>query len=147
MQEANQIILCSFLQSQDCAHLEAHVIFSHLWAISWTKHEKGSLHIRISVLFWNWQILWRATIPGWYLWHLFNSQALRNSFLRALPPTIGQSFFWAGSSPADIDGPILAAISVNCLVKDNSGDLPTYSSFFTSSLNSILPGIGGPLQL
>ena len=47
------------------------------------------------MLFWNWWILWRATIPSWYLCGLFNSPALRNSFLMALPPTIGWGFFQA----------------------------------------------------
>ena len=79
--------------------------FPTLWAILWTRHEKGNLCIRSSVLFWNWWISWRATIPSQYLQDLFNNPALRNSFLGALLPTISWSFFQAGSSPGDVDGP------------------------------------------
>ena len=107
--------------------------FPTLWAILWTKHEKGSLCRRSSILFWNQWNLQRATIPNQYLWGFFNCPAFRNSFQGALPPMIGQSFFWAGSSSADIDGPSLAAMSANCLIGDDSGDLHTCSSFFTSS--------------
>ena len=117
--------------------------FPTFWAILWTRHEKGSLHIRCSVLFYNWWLLQRATIPGWYFQSLFNSPALQNSFLGALPPTIGWSFFWAGYSPADVNGPTLTAITANCLIRDDSGDLPTHSSFFTFSfICSTLAGLG-----
>ena len=50
-------------------------------AISWTKCKKGSLQMRRSILFWNWQISWRATIPGQYLQGFFPFQEL---FLRSL---------------------------------------------------------------
>ena len=123
--------------------------FPTSWAISWSRFEKGSLCIRSSVLFWKWQSLQRSTIPSQYLWGLFNSPALETpSFLGALPTIISQSFFWAGLSQANIDGPTLATISANCLIGDDSGDLPTCSSFFTSSLLcSTLPWVWGPLQL
>ena len=35
---------------------------------------------------------WRATIPNQYFCSLFNRPAFRNSFLGALPPTVGWSF-------------------------------------------------------
>ena len=100
--------------------------------------------MRSSVLFWNWWISWRATIPGQYFQGLFNSPTIKNSFLRALPPMIGQSFFWAISSPADVNGPASAAIWANCPVGDNSWDLPTSSNFLTSSiLLPTSPRVGG----
>ena len=103
--------------------------FPTSWTILQTRHEKGSLHKRCSVLFWNQQMSWRATTPGQYLWGLLNSPALRNSFMGALHPTISQNFFWAGSSPTVVNGPSLVAISANCLIGDDSGDLPIYSIF------------------
>ena len=69
------------------------------WAISQTSREKGSFLMRSSVLFWNCQISQRATVPGQYLLVFFTFPALRNSFQRALPPMVGQSFLLAGSSP------------------------------------------------
>ena len=63
-----------------------------------------------------------------------------------LAPTVSRSFFWAGSSPADINGPTSIAIYASCLVGDDSGNCPTSSSLLASSLHlSILPGVGGPL--
>ena len=113
-----------------------------------TRCEKMCLHMRSSVLFWNWQIPWRATIPGQYFWGLFNRPGFRNSFLVALHPTVSQSFFWVGSSPADIDGPASVAICPTYLVEDNSGDLPTSSNLLASSLLlSSLPRVGGSPQL
>ena len=107
---------------------------------------KGHLCMRSSVLLWNWQILWRATIPSQYFWGLFNMPAVKNSFLGALPPMVGQSFFWAGSSPTDVDGPTSVAICTSCLVGNDPGDCPMSSSFFTSSLHlCTLLGVGGPL--
>ena len=71
----------------------------------------------------------------------------KNSFLGALPPTVSQTFFWAGSFPADINGPTSAAICTSCLVGDDFGNCPTSSSsFLASSLHlSISPGEGGLL--
>ena len=46
-----------------------------------------------------------------------------------------QSFFQAGSSPTDIDGPTSAAICTSCLVGNNSGKCSKSSSFFTFSLS------------
>ena len=69
---------------------------------------------------------------------------LQEFLLWDLAPTVGQSFLWAGSSPADIDGPTAVAIWVNCWIGDDSGDLPTSSTFLTSSLLlSTSPGVGG----
>ena len=85
-------------------------------AISWTKCEKGSLHIRRFVLFWKQWISCRATVPGQYLWGFLTFPALRNSFWRILPPMVGQSFLLTGSSPPDIDGPASAAIWAKCQV-------------------------------
>ena len=50
------------------------------WAISQTSHEKGSFLIRSSVLFWNCQISWRATVPGWSSWSSLLFPTLRNYF-------------------------------------------------------------------
>ena len=85
------------------------------WAISQTSREKGSFQIRSSVLFWYHQILQRATVPGQYFLVFFTFPAFRNSFHGALPPMVGQSFLWAGSSPK-ADGPASAAIWANCQV-------------------------------
>ena len=52
--------------------------------------------------------------------------------------------FGAGSFPVELDGSHSVAIWANCLVGDNSGDLPTSSNFFTSSLLlSTSPRVGG----
>ena len=101
-------------------------------AISQTSHEKGSFLIRSSVLFWNHQISQRATVPGWYFLVFLTLLAQRNSFWGALPPTVGQSFLWTGSSPK-ADGSASAAIWANCWVGNDDGDLPTSSSHLASS--------------
>ena len=85
-------------------------------AILQTRCDKGSLQMRRLVLFWNWQILWRATAPGQYLWGFFTFLALRNSFWGALPPMVGWNFLLASSSPLDVDGQAYAAIWANCWV-------------------------------
>ena len=69
----------------------------------------------------------RPVLPG-----LLTFPAWRNSFWGALPPMVGQSFLWTGSSP-EADGPGSAAIWANCWVGDDDGDLPTSSSHLTSS--------------
>ena len=114
------------------------------WASSWTRCKKRCLHMRSSVLFWNQQILQRATIPSWYFWGLFNMPAFKNSFLGALSPTVSQSFFQAGSSPAGVNSPASAATCASCLVGDDSGNCPALSSFLAFSLHlSIFPREGG----
>ena len=105
-------------------------------AISWTNHEKGHFNMRSSVLFWNWQILWRATIPGWCFWVFFSFPAVKNSFLGALPFTVGWSFFLAGSSPPDIDGP---ASTAKCWIGNDCGDLPTSPSHSASQSSWLSP--------
>ena len=102
-------------------------------AISQTNHEKGSFWMRSSVLFWNWQILQRVMTPGLYFWFFFIFPAVKNSFLGALPPTVGQSFFLAASSLLNRKDPALAAIWVNCQDGDDCGDLPASSSHSTSA--------------
>ena len=102
-------------------------------AISWPNHEKGHFWIRSSVLFWKWQISWSATVPGQYFRVFLMTPAFRKSFLGAFPPTVGWSFFQAGSSPPDIDGLASTAIWANCQVGDEWGDLPTSSSHSTST--------------
>ena len=94
-------------------------------AISQTSHKNGSFQIRSSVFFWNHHISWRATVPGWYLLGFFTWPVCMNSFWGALPPTLGQSFLWAGSSPPDLDGLASAAIWTNCQVGDDDSDCPT----------------------
>ena len=101
-------------------------------AISWTSHEKGSFLIRSSVLFWTCQISQRATVPGQYFLVFFTFPAWRNSFQGALPPTVGQSCLWTGSSPK-ADGLASAAIWANCQVGNDDGDLHTSSSCLASS--------------
>ena len=101
-------------------------------AISWTSHEKGSFLMRSSVLFWNCWISQRATVPGWYFLVFLTFLAWRNSFWGALPPTVGQSFLWTGSSPKS-DGPASTAIWANCQVGNDDSDLPTSSSYLASS--------------
>ena len=102
------------------------------WPISQTSHEKGSFLIRSSVLFWNCWISQRATVPGQYFLVFFTFPALRNSFWGALPPTVGQSFLLAGSSPKT-DGPASTAIWANCWVGNDDSDRPTSSSHLASS--------------
>ena len=147
-QEADQIVLCSFLQSHDHMHLEAQIIFTDVLGnfVDQMQNRGTYVCMRTSVLFWNQQILWRATIPGWYFQGLFSMPAFKNSFLGALPPTVSQSFFQAGSSPADVNGPASVAICTSCLVGNEHGYCPTSSNFLTSSLHlSTLPGVGRPL--
>ena len=69
----------------------------------------------------------RLVLPG-----LLNHTSLENSFWGALPPMVGQSFLWTGSSP-EADGPASAAIWANCQVGNDDGDLPTSSSHLASS--------------
>ena len=108
------------------------------WAISRTSHEKGSFRIRSSVLFWYCQISQMATVPGRYLLGFLTLPAFRNSFHGALPPTVGQSFLWAGSSPK-ADGPASTAIWANCQVSNyDNGDQPTSTSLLASSTHPII---------
>ena len=107
-------------------------VFPTSWAISRTSHENGSFQIRSSVLFWYCQISQRATVPGWYLLVFLTFPAFRNSFWGALPPMVGQSFLWAGSSP-EADGLASAAIWTNCWLSNDDGDQPTSASLLTSS--------------
>ena len=102
-------------------------------AISWTNHEKGSFLMRSSVLFWNCWISWRATVPGWYFLVFLTFPAWRNSFLGALPPTVGQSFLLTGSSLPKVDGPASTAIWAKCWVGNDDRDLPTSSRHLASS--------------
>ena len=98
------------------------------WVILQNRCENGHLHMRGSVLFWNQQISQRATILSQYLQGLLSGAAFRNSLHGALPPIVGQSFLWAGSSPAGIEGPASAAICTSCLVGDDPSNCPTSSS-------------------
>ena len=117
-----------------------------------TSCEKGSFWIRSSVLFWNHQISWRATVPDWYFPVFLTFPAWRNSFQGALPPMVGQNFLLTGSSLPDIDGPASVAIWANCWVSNNEGDLPTLSSCSASAIwhmissscrGASLAGVGG----
>ena len=143
--EPNQICFCSFLQSQYGKHLEVHVISPYFKGyLSQTKSKKGNLWIRRSVLSWNWQISWRATVPGQYLLGFFTLPAFRSSFQGALPPTVSLSFLLAGSFSPNIDGLASTAIWAHCWVGSDSSDLPTSPNFSASSiLLSISCGIGG----
>ena len=125
----------------EVVHIWKHISYPTSRAISQTKCEKGSLQTRRSILFRNWQISWRATVPGQYLWDFFTLPAFWNSFQGAFPPMVSLSFLQAGSSPPDIDGPASAAIWANCWVGDDSSDLPTSPSLSDSSIllsNSLL---------
>ena len=142
-QKTNQICLCCFLQSQYGTCLEAMSYLPTSRAILQTSHEKGIFQIRSSVLFWNWQILQRALVPGWYIWGLFTFPAFRDSFWGTLPPTVGWSFLLAGSSPPSMDGPASAATWANCQVSDVSGDLPSSPSLSASLTHcAISSGVG-----
>ena len=83
------------------------------------------------MLFWNWQVSWRATVPSQYIWVFLTLHAFKNSFWGALPATLGWSFFLAGSSLPNIDGLASAAIWANCWVGDDCGNLLTSSSHST----------------
>ena len=103
-------------------------------AILQTNCEKGCFWMRSSVLFQYQHISWRAMVPGWYFWVFFSFPAVKNSFLGALPPKVGWSFFWAGSSPPDIEGLVLVATWTNCWDGDSCGDLPASLSCSTSAI-------------
>ena len=102
-------------------------------AILQTNHEKGHFQIRSSVLFWYWHILQRAIVPSQYLWVFFSFPAVKYSFLGSFPPTVGGNFFWAGSSPPNIEGLALVAICANCQNGNDYGDLPVSSSCSAST--------------
>ena len=102
-------------------------------AISQTNFEKVHFWMRSSVLFWNWQISQRATVPSWYFWAFFSFPAVKNSFLGAFPTTVGWSFLWAGSYPPNVEGLASAAIWANCWVGNDCGDLPASSSCSASA--------------
>ena len=115
-QEANQIVLCSFLQSQDHTHLEAQIVFTNIFGNFADQVQKGVLaYEELSAL------LEPADITEGYYpwpvsWSLLSGTAFRNSLGGSLPPTVGWSFLWDGSSPAEIDGPASAAICMSCPV-------------------------------
>ena len=115
--------------------------FTPVRAISWTNCEKGSFQIRNSVLFWNWQISQRATVPGQYFWVFLTLPAFKNSFWGAFPPMVGHSFFLASSSPPNIDAPASAAIWANCWVTYDLPTSPNCSAFSTCFF--ISSGTGG----
>ena len=102
--------------------------------ISWTSCENRSFQIRSSVLFWNCHISQRATFPGWYFLGFFTWPACKNSFWGAVPPMVGWSLLWAGSSPPDLDGPVSAAIWATHWVCNDNGNLPTPSSYSASAI-------------
>ena len=102
-------------------------------AILWTNHEKGCFQMRSSVLFWNQWIWQRAKVPSLYFWVFFSFPTVKNSFLGALPPTVGWSFFLAGSSPPNVEGLASAAIWANCCDGSDCSDLPASCSHFTST--------------
>ena len=142
-QEADQIVLCSFPQSQDHVHLEVQVIFTNFLGNFVDQMWKGALAYEEFSALLELAISWRATIPSWYLWDLLSSAAFRNSLHGALPPTVGQSILWVGSFPADVDGPASAAICASWLVGDDPCDCPTFFSLLASSLClSTSPRIG-----
>ena len=103
-----QRFVCSMRPTTHAPAASCRHIIVHPWkhmsylptcmAILQTSHEKGSFQIRSSVLFWNHCISQRATVPGQYLLGFFTWPAHKNSFWGALPPTVGWSFLWAGSS-------------------------------------------------
>ena len=139
----------TYASAASCRHIIAHPWKCMLYlptcmAILQTSHEKGSFWIRSSVLFWNYCISCRATVPGWYLLGFFTWPACKNSFWGALPPTVGQSFLWAGSSPPNLDGPASTAIWTNCWVGNDDGDCPTPLQLLSSSTHfSISSALGG----
>ena len=51
---------------------------------------------------------------------------------------VGWSFFLAGSSPPDVDGPTSTAIWDNCQVGSDGGALPTSSSHSASAILFII---------
>ena len=142
----SSISLTKYASAASCRHNMActwkhRSYLSTSTAISWTSHEKGLFQMRSSMLLWKRQILWRATVPSQYLWGFFSGAAHKNSFQRALSPTVGWSFLWAGFSLPDIDGPASTAIWANCWVVDDSGTSPPPPAIlppWTSS--SSLPG-------
>ena len=103
-----------YASTASCRHKMAHACNHKSYlptsrAISLTSHEKGIFQIRSPVLFWNWQISQRATVPSWYFWGFFTWPALRNSFWGVLPPMVGLCFLLAGSSPTQCRWPGLCS--------------------------------------
>ena len=105
----------------------------HSWAISHTNHAMGHLQMRSSVLFYNWWILWRATIPSWYFQGFFMTPFLVNYLWRVFLPTVGLMWL-AGSALGVLEGSSSTTILASCHIGDDQGDNPTSSSLPTSSL-------------
>ena len=76
-------------------------------AISQTNCKKRSFLMRTSVLFWNCQISWRATVPGWYFLVFFTLPAWRNSFWGlCLPQYVRASSWLAPPYPKQMAQPL-----------------------------------------
>ena len=135
---ANSMRPTTYASAASCRHIMAlpwkHKSYlPHSRAILWTNCKKGSFLMRSSVLFWNYQISWRATVSGQYFLVFFTLPAWRNSFQGALPPMVSQSFLLTGSSLPEVDGPASTSIWANCQVGNDDSNLPTSSSHLTSS--------------
>ena len=87
IKQACQVVFSSLLQCLDGTNLKCRSYAPYAWAISYTRHTKGHLWVRSSVLHWYLCISWRATIPSWYLWGLFSPYFLNS--LWVLPAYIG----------------------------------------------------------
>ena len=103
--------------------------------------------MRSSVLFWNWHILPKSHSPWLVLLGLLQLSSCQEFLPGALPPAVGWSFFWAGSSPPDIKGLASVAIWANCWDSDNCGDLPASSSHSASATILLISSWSGGISL
>ena len=137
-----------YASAASCRHKTAHAwkcisYLSTIWAILWTSCTKGHFLMRSSMPFWNQQILQRATVPGQYLWGFFTCPGCKNSFLGALPPTVGQSLLRSGSFSPNVDGMASSAIWANCWVGINDSNLPMSSNCSASTTHLVTSARSG----
>ena len=109
---ASSMRLTTYASAASCRHIMA-LPWKHKSylptsrAILQTNCEKGSFLMRNSVLFWNCQISWRATVLGWYFLVFLTLPAQRNSFWgHCLPQWVGASSWLAPPFPNQMALPL-----------------------------------------
>ena len=131
LQEASQVILCSFLQSHDHMHLEAQVNLSYVLGYFTDQSHEGVLV---------YEDLYGPLVSPDLTEPLSpagtsraSSQGLYTKILPGgLSPNCRPNLFPHWLPLAGTDGPALATIWASCWVGDNPGHLPASFSLFAS---------------
>ena len=143
-QEANQKVLCSFLQSQDHMPLEVQIILANFLGDFRDQMQDGELaYEELSAL-----LELADLAEGYYPWPVPLGTLQQTSLQKLISGSLasqGQLEFLLGwLLPADISVPTSVSICTSCLVGIDPGNCPAPSSFFTSSLClSTLLGVWG----